>query len=365
MQLVRSEGSFFRDMQYVQVPGIDSIWHQIWTDTISDFPRLASSVAHVYGHPRAFTESFAAYRPEPDLPMVEYILNEQFVRGINLVETMYYPATSTPNRGGPAKYMQDRAYPALLAYVRRMSYLMSMGRPDANVALYLPSASMWLGNAASDTQFVSTERLLSEHQIDFDIVDEDFLRSPDMTTRSGNTYRAVIIPDPEVLSAAMLARLQTFTRSGNKVLFIGNTPKLIANKTILDARPATPTDFSWATIVPVTLPETPTPPAQPPTVPPAPIVVATEILAALKSITQQDATLDTPDTAVRLIHRKLKDAEVYLFFNESASATSHSVIFKTKPQHIEVWDPESGTVTPVTTPALNLKPYETRILVVR
>ena len=137
MQLVHSEGSFFRDMQYVQVPGIDSIWHQIWTDTISDFPRLASSVAHVYGHPRAFTESFAAYRPEPDLPMVRYILNEQFVRGINLVETMYYPATSTPGRGGPAKYMQDPAYPALVDYVRRMSYLMSMGSPDANVALYL------------------------------------------------------------------------------------------------------------------------------------------------------------------------------------------------------------------------------------
>jgi hypothetical protein len=29
---------------------------------------------------------------------------------------------------------------------------------------------MWLGNDASDTAFVSTERLLSEHQIDFDIV---------------------------------------------------------------------------------------------------------------------------------------------------------------------------------------------------
>ena len=365
MQLVRSEGSFFRDMQYVQVPGIDSIWHQIWTDTISDFPRLASSVAHVYGHPRAFTESFAAYRPEPDLPMVKYILNEQFVRGINLVETMYYPATSTPNRGGPAKYMQDPAYPALLAYVRRMSYLMSMGRPDANVALYLPSSSMWLGNAASDTQFVSAERLLSEHQIDFDIVDEDFLRSADMTTRSGNTYRTVIIPDAEVLSAAIVTRLQTFAKSGNKVLFLGNTPKLIANKTILEARPAIPADFSWATIVPVTLPETPTPPAQPPNAPPTPMVVAAEVLAALRSITPQDATLDTPDTAIRLIHRKLKDAEVYLFFNESASSTSHSVIFKTKPQHIEVWDPESGVVTPVPTPALNLKPYETRVLIVR
>ena len=369
MQLVRSEGSFFRDMQYVEVPGIDSIWHQIWTDTISDFPRLASSAAHVYGHPRAFTESFAAYRPEPDLPMVKYILNEQFVRGVNLVETMYYPATSTPNRGGPAKYMQDPAYPALLAYVRRMSYLMSMGRPDADVALYLPSASMWLGDAASDVQFVSAEHLLSEHQIDFDIVDEDFLGSPRMTTSSGNEFRTVIIPGASVLSADAFKSLQEFVKSGGKVFFLGDAPTLIADKTILNARVVNPTDFSWATVFPVTLAETPTPPAQPPTTPLAPMVVTTELLAALKStITPQDATLDTPDTAIRMMHRKLKDAEVYLFFNESAAATSHTVSFAAKPHRIEVWDPATGAVAALPAAAiapLQLKPYETRILVVR
>jgi hypothetical protein len=32
------------DMQYAGA-GIDSIWHQIWKDTISDFPRLAASAS--------------------------------------------------------------------------------------------------------------------------------------------------------------------------------------------------------------------------------------------------------------------------------------------------------------------------------
>jgi hypothetical protein len=93
MQLVRSQGEFLRDMKYVEVPGIDAIWHQIWTDTITDYPRLASSAAHIYGHPRSFTESFAAYRPEPDVTMARYILNEQMVRGINVIETMMFAAT--------------------------------------------------------------------------------------------------------------------------------------------------------------------------------------------------------------------------------------------------------------------------------
>jgi hypothetical protein len=50
--------------------------------------------------------------------------------------------------------MGEPGFPELLTYVRRMSYLMAMGRPDANVALLLPSSSMWLENDASDTAFV-------------------------------------------------------------------------------------------------------------------------------------------------------------------------------------------------------------------
>ena len=36
-----------------------------------------------------------------------------------------------------------------------------------------------------------------------------------------------------------------------------------------------------------------------------------------------DVMLDKSDTALRTIHRRLKDAEVYLFFNEGAEASSH------------------------------------------
>ena len=387
LQLVRSEGEFFRDMRFVQVPGIDSIWHQIWTDTISDFPRLASSAAHLYGHPRAFTESFAAYRPEPDLTMARYVLNEQFVRGINLVETMYFPATSTPTRG-PSKYMADPGYPALLTYVRRMSYLMSQGRPDASVALLLPSSSLWLNDTQADTQFVSAERLLSEHQIDFDVIDEDFLATPSLThigcprcmfyaperkgklqTASGNLYSTVIVPSAVILSQGSMTNLQSFAKAGGKVLFLGSTPTMIAGKTILDARAATPADFVWATVVPDTLPETPTPPAQPPATPPTPMQVPPAVLKALTAVTPaQPVMLDTPNTALRLTTRRLVDAEVILLFNESATAIQQTLVFTKRPAAIETWDPQTGVITASAATArmpLDLGPYESRVLVVR
>jgi hypothetical protein len=379
MELTRSEGSFFRAMRAVQNPGIDAIWHQIWKDTISDFPRLASSAAHVYGKPRAFTESFAAYRPAPNVEMARYILNEQFVRGVNLIETMYFPATSAGARP-PSGYMGEPGFPDLLTYVRRLSYLMAMGRPAATVALYLPSSSMWLGNDASDAAFVSTERLLSEHQIDFDIVDEDAIsrdlkpHKGSFETLSGNRYRTVILPAPMIISVNALERLKTFSQGGGKVVFLGGTPTLIAGQTMRDAKPATATEFTWATVVNAQLPPTPTPPMEPPAAPPAPQVVPEEILAAVSAaVIAPSVRLDSADTALRVMRRRWKDADVYLFFNEGAQASNHTVTLIGKGRIAEAWDPQTATVTPLQstragsslTVQLKLAAYETRVIVVR
>jgi hypothetical protein len=380
MQLTRSEGDFFRDMRFVQVPGIDAIWHQIWTDTISDYPRLAASVSHVYGKPRAFTESFAAYRPEPDITIARYVLNEQFVRGINLVETMYYPSSATPGRGR-SPYMNDPAFPDLLQYTRRMSYLLSMGRPAAQVALYLPSSSMWLGDQSADTAFVATEQLLAEHQIDFDIVSEDAIANDlkpvngGLETASGNIYKTIILPGEELLSQTALDRLHAFAQTGDHVLFLGKTPSLIADKTILDARAATPQDFAWATIeTSAQLPATPTPPAQPPAALPLPQMVPRAILSeVIKSLGPLDLATDTPDPGLKVMKRRLRDSDVYLFFNESSAASSHLITFRNDGQLVEQWDPETGKVSAVVstqsegalTVALKLAPYQTAILMIR
>jgi alpha-L-rhamnosidase len=379
MELTHSEGSFFRDMRAVELPGIDAIWHQIWTDTISDYPRLASSASHVYGKPRAFTESFAAYRPAPDVKMARYILNEQFVRGVNLVETMYFPATSA----GPrplSGYMGEPGFADLLSYVRRMSYLMAMGRPDASVALFLPSSSMWLGDGAADTQFVSTERLLSEHQIDFDIVDEDALARDlkavkgGFESQSGNRYRTVILPAPSILSSEALARLKVFAEGGGKVVFLGGAPKWLSGRTMRDAATATEKDFAWATVVDAQLPPTPTPPANPPASPPSPQVVPNEILAAVDAaVTAPTVRLNAADPALKVMKRRWRDADVYLFFNEGNQATDDVVTLFSQGRRVEAWDAQNGTVDPIectrkgggVAVRLKLQAYEARVVVVR
>jgi hypothetical protein len=375
LHLVQSEGDFFRAMRYVQVPGVDTIWHQIWTDTVSDFPRLAASVAHVYGHPRAFTESFAAYRPAPDLTMARYIINEQLVRGINLVETMHYSSSATP-KGGPSPVMKDPGWPDLMAYTRRVSYLMSMGRPDAHVALLLPTASLWMRDADADNSFVSSERLLSERQIDFDIVTEDAINETlkpgqgSLQSVSGNSYRTVIIPDARVLSKATVDRLKAFAAGGGHVLFITGTPDYIADKTYRDESEAKPADFAWATIVNEPLMPVPVPPAYPVQSAPGPLNPPAPIVAALDAaVPDRDTQLESADTAIRILRRKLKDATVIMLFNESDHPVKNALALRRGGSQVVRWDAETGKTAAVAGDAahiaLDLKPYETAFYVVK
>jgi len=276
--------------------------------------------------------------------------------------------------------MGEPGFPDLVAYVRRMSYLMAIGRPDASVALYIPSSSMWLGDAGADAQFVSTERLLSDHQIDFDIVSDDALANDlkagkgSFETLSGNSYRTVVLPAPLVLSSAAVARLKAFAQGGGKVLFIGATPKWIAGRNIRDARAATAADFSWATVVDAQLPETPTPPQFPPSAPPQPQVVPDAIAAALHAAVPTPAVrLDSADPALKVMKRKWKDADVYLFFNEGAQPCDHEATLSSRGHTVQAWNAQTGKIESVSSTRktgnvevhLNLQPYEARVIVVR
>jgi hypothetical protein len=275
--------------------------------------------------------------------------------------------------------MGEPGFSELTAYVQRMSYLMAMGRPDAQVALYLPSSSMWLGDDAADAQFVSAERLLSEHQIDFDIVSDDALAHDLIAghgifeTLSGNRYHAVILPKPELLSEAAFNRLRTFAKSGGRVVFLGGTPQWSAGRTIRDARAATPADFSWATVVDAQLPATPTPGQFPPSAPPEPQAVAPEILRAIETSAPATIRTEVPETALRVMKRRLSDADVYLLFNEGAQPLDTTVTLSSASGRAELWDAQAGSVRALPAKAakgslsvaLHFAPYATRAVVVR
>jgi hypothetical protein len=344
--LVRSSGDFFRNMRYVGVPGVDVIWSQIWMDHVADYPKLASSASHLYGRPRAFTESFAAYTYRPTVPQAKWVLDYQLVRGINSVQIMFMSAsTSRPRPAAaaintPAKpvvqaprrtsFFQSDTFPPVATYINRATYLLSQGRPVAQIGLYFPTLSMWYGDNASNTSLLDISRQLTENQLDFDFVDEQALSSvlvPENGTLlnvSRQAYKAIIIPSVSIISAASLEKLKKFSDGGGKVIFLGTLPSLAADANFVNATSIG--DISWALREPS----------------------GKLTPAIIGSLPDPDFKTDRSLPAVKYLHRKWADAEMYFIFNEEQAPVTFEAEMAGNGK-AEVWDAFSGEISKLKT----------------
>jgi len=364
-QLAIADGDFFKCMRDIAVPGIDVIWHQIWNDVVADFPKLASSATHLDGHPQAMSESFAAMSglyPTPNFEETGWIINHQIALGINHFEFMFLrastsgpsagaaggaappgsggpPANATPLAPAPARgaapagyrYLNDPKFPALAAYVNRTTYVLAQGRPAAQIGVYIPSSSFWFGDNGTNRSFLAVVHSLLEHQRDLDFVDEYALSTSlvpqggQLVNLSGQAYRAIVIPPVTAISQAALDRLRTFAAAGGKVIFVGGAPKLVMQRNFLGATPAG--DLSWAVLEPAG-------------------EVTANVLAALP---EPDVALDQAAPGLKYLHRRLKDGEVYFFFNEGDAALTlnATVAAAGRALRVQSWDANTGRIEPL------------------
>ncbi len=231
---IEANGSFFRTLSKVQIPGVDVINNHVGIGVDNDFPKLASSVSHVYGKPRAFSETMGALRSS--LASSKQVLNYQFVRGINYFEYNFWSSKSQTAESLASK--PDMA--SLTDYINRTSYLFTMGVPGARVAMYYPTLSMWLGNNAVYWDLSELSQLLLRHQVDFDYVDDDaFFEALEvgpgyLLNKSGQKYYTLIIPPADVISKKAWAKIEEFMQLGGKVLFWGSRPDYLVGRTFTE-----------------------------------------------------------------------------------------------------------------------------------
>jgi hypothetical protein len=343
LYLIRNEGDFFRCMRYVQVPGIDNI-NRIGPGIVANFPKLASSAAHLFGRPKAWEEEGGG-----DGEQGKFVADYHFARGVTALQLR---AGGFGGSGAPPKVNPQTS--AMSWYVNRLGYLLSIGRPAAQVALYYPTNSVWMGD---DDSIAVTERLaqqLLEHQIDFDYLDEQVLTTVGtlevggLKNLSGQVYRGIIIPSSTVITRAALDRLRAFRAQGGKVIFVGRTPNQVIERTFLKPAGGAP-DLSFAVLEP-----------------------AEEITArVVQALPKPDVALDRPCPPITYNHRSLLDAQVYFLFNESNQRQSRTAILAGGGQP-QVWDAGAGTIHPMTgatvgngtvTVPLSFEPYEAKLIV--
>jgi hypothetical protein len=342
---VRAEGDLFRDLSKVQIPGVDAIWNQIWPETVNDFPKLASSVSHVYGKPRAFSESFAAYNISPTIPQAKYVVDHQIVRGINFFEFMFWMAGSKGRSWMAAPGMNE-----LNAYTNRVTYLMSQGVPGARVAMYYPTSTMWLGNDGVFAHINSLTQTLLKHQYDFDYVNDDAFSEAlsvgpgYLKNSSGQKYYTLIIPSADAVSVEAWAKIEEFVQRGGNLLFWGKKPDMLVGESF--TKPfAFPVDFvncrtepseNWTATVAASMP-------------------APEMKIQRPQVSgrrPQNATApQEPQPApavdfIRYTRRILPDAEIYFIFNEGENACKFTAEFD-RVGEVKAWDGATGKITDV------------------
>jgi hypothetical protein len=352
MHLVRTEGDFFRGERYPQVPGIDNLAQLlpltvhipdgVW-DVNTNFPKLASSAAHLFGKPKVWTESGGGLGIDG-----KFQLDFQLVRGVNAMQV----GVARGPGGGTALPPQA---PMLAWYTNRAGYLMAIGRPAAQVGLYHPTQSIWMGDEESDRSMTKVGWQLLEHQVDWDYFDEQSLSSVatiadgGFKNLSGQVYRAIVVPSTTVITRTGLERFQAFVKAGGKVIFVGKTPKLVVDKTFKDAKDKP--DLSFATLIEPAGDITP------------------RVIAALP---KPDVKVDAEFPRLTYNHRSWRDAEMYFFFNESNKAESRTATIAGRGQ-AQVWDLGTGEIHAIAAAVaendsvrfpLVLGPYEAKLVVV-
>lgn len=362
-ELVKSEGDYFKNMRNVGVPGVDAIWSQIWMDHVADYPKLASSAAHLFGKPRAFTESFAAYTYRPTVPQAKWVMDYQLVRGINFVQVMFMTAstrkTNTLASSNPASgrtnFFASDTFPPVAKYINRATYLLSIGRPTAKIGLYFPTSSMWYGDNESNTSVLAIAQNLLEHQLDFDFIDEQALSSVlkvekgSLLNLSGQSYKTILVPSISVISKASLEQLKIFAESGGKVVFMGSSPKILVDKNFLNANVFVKTP--WASKQPN----------------------GSLTAMVMNELPPPDIQMDKLCPSVKYLHRSLKDADLYFIFNESHELRNLSITLSGQ-GNAEVWNAITGEIKPLEKATqkkegiqaqLSFEAYETKFIMIK
>jgi hypothetical protein len=340
--------------------GEGSQWRR-WTAT-----RWASSASHLYNRPVTSSETFTwlhspVFRATPLDMKAEADIH--FLNGVNQFIVHGWPY-SPPQAGEPgwrfyaAAVFNDHnpwwmVMPDVALYMQRVSFLLRQGRPANDVAVYLPTDDAWagftLGRDLSVTQ--SMDRLIGPNVIpqildagyNFDFIDDGAIAA------GGVPHKILVIPGVERIPLATLRKLDEWVRKGGTVIATRRAPSLAPG--LQEAETDTPkirelarAMFEGGNAKRLVEDES-------------------KLGEALHAALPADVAA-APEIGV--VHRKLDYADIYFLANTANHAVASQAIFRIQGLEGAWWDPITGKVTKAeggTHIALNLAPYESRVLV--
>lgn len=242
---INGGGNFnlMRALRCFDIPGIDVIWRQLYPENKTTnkndlsgyngfFPRYASSAATQNGTKTAMSESFGVAGPGLTYDIMRYTVGYQAVRGINIFNLFNFPL----GRKGALLaqelpiFTENQVFYRYLSqfnrYTERLSYVSSLGERVCETGLYYPVHDFQGGLNAEITakEFDTLGRTLEDMMVDFDIVDDDIIRTAQgidegLICIGYASYKNIIIPENAYIPRDIQTILNRFINGGGRVSY--------------------------------------------------------------------------------------------------------------------------------------------------
>ena len=244
-------GHFFRGQEGMDFSGIDVIGGQVVPgmnyhhDAFNTggsngefyhyaLAKLGTSAAHLDPKKKGRTmcEAFGAYGWNEGLKTMKWIADHLLVRGVNYIVPHAFDPKAFPDFDCPphfyahGKNPQFRYFPVFTSYVNRIASLFRGGSHPAKVGVFYPAELEWMG---AYMPVEKPARVLTEHQISFDIVSLDYLKNAEIGdgcyTINGQTMEVLAVPYGEHYPAELTELLARLAGSGVKMICLDGKPE--------------------------------------------------------------------------------------------------------------------------------------------
>ena len=246
-------GHYFRGQESQHLAGVDVIGTQIVPgmpyhhDAFSTggcngefyhyaLAKLASSAAHLdpKKEGRAMCEAFGAYGWNEGLKLMKWITDHLIVRGINYIVPHAFDPKAFPDWDCPPHFYaqgnnpQFRYFPVYTNYVNRLLTLLSGSRSTAKTGVLYHAELEWCGECMPIERVI---RELTEHQIDCEIISEDYLEQMEIKDGkyiiNGQGFDRLIVPSASAVPLDLFDRLAKMQEEGVSVVWVRSVPEQI------------------------------------------------------------------------------------------------------------------------------------------
>lgn len=243
-------GDFFRMMRWFHMTGNEDPHYSEVGERCFIDDKLSSSIAHLYGRKRVmvdvYWQSGWGVTQEQNLAWT----NENYAYGMNMYNRhgiLYTTMGGWYEWVPPAVHFRQpywQHWKTFADYIKRLSYIMSQGKHQADVAILYPITTIHANWSRGDhfdavadftarTTF-SLAKLIYKYNLDFDFIDYFSLSKAEISDGklkvSGLEFRALLLPPMSTIRTATLEKIKEFYDQGGTVVSFHTLPSSSAEK---------------------------------------------------------------------------------------------------------------------------------------